>query len=289
MTRRPFLLPIAAVLAGMLASQLGASLAKSLFPALGPVAATTLRLLLAAAVLSLFYRPWRGGLLRNARASGHGWDLAGYGFSLAFMNLAFYLALARAPMGVVVAVEFTGPLAVAIGASRRPVDFLWVLLAVCGLLVLVPWQAGLASADAAGLGLALLSGLGWAGYIVFGTRAGAAHGGSGVALGMILSATLILPVGGAALVTAAPGWMLLATGLAVALLSSAIPYVLEIHAMQALPTRTFGILMSVEPAIATLVGLVVLGEQLSMPQLAGIAGVVCASLGSAATSRQTTA
>jgi hypothetical protein len=176
-------------------------------------------------------------------------------------------------MGVVVAVEFTGPLAVAIAASRRPVDYLWVLLALCGLLLLVPWQAGLASADAAGLGLALLSGLGWAGYIVFGTRAGAAHGGSGVALGMILSAMLILPVGGAALVAAAPGWMLLATGLAVALLSSAIPYVLEIHAMQALPTRTFGILMSVEPAIATLVGLIVLGEQLSMPQLTGIAGV----------------
>ena len=285
MTPGSFLLPVVAILAGMLSSQLGASLAKGLFPALGPVAATTLRLLLAAAVLALFYRPWRGGLLRNARASGHGWDLAGYGFCLAFMNLAFYLALARAPMGVVVAVEFTGPLAVAIAASRRPVDFLWVLLALCGLLLLVPWRAGLASADAVGLGLALLSGLGWAGYIVFGTRAGAAHGGRGVALGMILSAMLILPVGGSSLVAAAPGWMLLSTGFAVALLSSAIPYVLEIHAMQVLPTRTFGIFMSVEPAIATLVGLAVLGEHLSLVQLSGIAGVVAASLGSAATSR----
>ena len=106
---------------------------------------------------------------------------------------------------------------------------------------------------------------------------------------MILSAMLILPVGGSSLVAAAPGWMLLSTGFAVALLSSAIPYVLEIHAMQVLPTRTFGIFMSVEPAIATLVGLAVLGEHLSLVQLSGIAGVVAASLGSAATSRSTAA
>jgi inner membrane transporter RhtA len=280
---------VVAILAGMLSSQLGASLAKGLFPALGAVGATALRLVMAAVVLSIFYRPWRGHLIRHARESGHAWDLAGYGFSLAFMNLAFYLALARAPMGVVVAVEFIGPLAVALASSRRSADFLWVVTAVCGLVLLVPWRAGLASADALGLGLALLSGVGWAGYIVFGTRAGAAHGGNGVAMGMVLGALLILPVGGPGLVAASPGWTLLATGLAVALLSSAIPYVLEIHAMQALPTRTFGIFMSVEPAVAALVGLFVLGEHLSLWQGLGIAGVVAASLGSAATSRQSAA
>jgi inner membrane transporter RhtA len=278
---RSQLLPAASIVLAMCSIQYGAALAKGLFPVLGPLGATTLRLLLAALLLALVFRPWRGGLPAGGRRA-----IAGYGIALGLMNLCYYLALARAPMGIVVAVEFTGPLAVAIAASRRPVDFLWVLLAVAGLLLLVPWRSGTASVDGAGLGLALLSGFFWALYIVFGTRAGAVHGGRGVALGMIVAALVALPFGGDLLRDAVLDWKILGLGLAVATLSSALPYVLEMHAMQQMPTRTFGIFMSVEPAIAALSGFLFLGERLAALQFIAIACVVLASLGSAATSRR---
>lgn len=281
MSLRSLLLPAASIVLAMCSIQYGAALAKGLFPVLGPLGATTLRLVLAALLLALVFRPWRGGL----PAGGRRW-IAGYGIALGLMNLCYYLALARAPMGIVVAVEFTGPLAVAIAASRRPVDFLWVLLAVAGLLLLVPWRSGAASVDGAGLGLALLSGFFWALYIVFGTRAGAVHGGRGVALGMVVAALVALPFGGDLLRDAVLDWKILGLGLAVATLSSALPYVLEMHAMQQMPTRTFGIFMSVEPAIAALAGFLFLGERLSALQFVAIACVVLASLGSAATSRR---
>ncbi|MEN9704165.1 MAG: hypothetical protein RLZZ393_44 [Pseudomonadota bacterium] len=280
MTLRSSLLPATAIVAAMCSIQYGAALAKGLFLPLGPAGATSLRLVLAAVLLAAVYRPWHGGIRR-----GHRLALLGYGASLGFMNLFYYLALDRAPMGVVVALEFTGPLAVAIAASRRPVDFLWVLLAVGGLLLLVPWHGGGSHATAVGLGFALLSGLFWALYIVFGTRVGAEHGGRGVALGMVVAAVVAAPFG---MVHGIQGWAsgpVFGLGLAVALLSSAVPYVLEMRAMQTLPTRTFGIFMSLEPAIATLAGLFFLGEQLSPLQVAAIGCVVAASLGSAATSR----
>jgi inner membrane transporter RhtA len=264
----------------MCSIQYGASLAKGLFPALGPVGATTLRLVLAASLLGVAYRPWRGGLPPGQRAA-----VAGYGVALGFMNLCYYLALDRVPMGVVVALEFTGPLAIAIWASRRPLDFLWVLMAVAGLLLLLPWQGAATALDPVGLGLALLSGFFWALYIVFGTRAGAAHGGRGVALGMVVAALVVLPFGAGSATTAMLDWRILGLGLAVALLSSALPYVLEMRAMQALPTRTFGIFMSLEPAIAAVAGFLFLGEQLSALQLAAIGCVMAASLGSAASSQ----
>lgn len=264
----------------MCSVQYGASLAKGLFPLLGPAGATVLRVALAALLLGMAYRPWRGALPAGTRRS-----IVGYGVALGFMNLCYYLALARAPMGVVVALEFTGPLAVALLASRRPMDFLWVLLAVSGLLLLVPWRGTAANVDPVGLGLALLSGVCWALYIVFGTRAGAAHGGRGVALGMVVATLVVLPAGFGTPPAAFLDPRILGIGVVVALLCSALPYVLEIHAMQALPTRTFGIFMSLEPAIAALSGFVFLDERLESLQLAAIGCVVAASLGSAATSR----
>ena len=207
--------------------------------------------------------------------------------SLGLMNLFYYLALQRVPMGIVVAIEFLGPLAVAIAASHRPRDFLWVLLALTGLVLLLPVQAGTASLDLVGVGFALLAGTGWALYIVFGTRAGAGHGLRSVALGMIIGAVVVLPIGGAVAGKAMlnPGALPLA--LAVAILSSALPYVLEMYAMTRMPTRAFGIFMSVEPAIAALFGLALLGERLTLLQVIAIGCVMFASFGSALSSART--
>ena len=280
MTLRTLLSATAALLVAMCSIQSGASLAKQLFPLLGPVGATTLRLLLAATLLALLYRPWRGASLAGQRLV-----LLGYGGSLGLMNLCYYLALERVPMGIVVALEFTGPLAVALMASRRGIDFLWILLAAAGLLLLLPLAPGNAGLDGLGLALALLSGLFWALYIVFGTRAGAVQGGRSVALGMVVAAFVVLPLGLGSPILTATTWQpaVLATGLGVALLSSVLPYTMEMWAMQRLPTRTFGIFMSLEPAIATLAGFLWLGEHLTALQGLAIVLVMAASLGSAAT------
>jgi inner membrane transporter RhtA len=273
--------PVAAILLAMVSIQAGASLAKSLFPVMGPVGGTTLRLLLAALLLSAVYRPWRGRSLRGS------WPATvGYGLSLGFMNLFYYLALERVPMGVVVAIEFLGPLGVAIAVSRRTVDFAWIVLAVLGLLLLLPVAPGAAALDPLGIVFALLAGLGWALYIVFGTRAGSDHGGRSVALGMIVGAVAVLPVGATLSGAALFAWQWLPVALAVAILSSALPYTLEMYAMTRMPTRVFGVFMSVEPAIAALVGLVVLGEVLAPGQWVAIGCVMLASFGSALTARR---
>jgi inner membrane transporter RhtA len=284
MQPRSLVLPIAAILTAMCSIQFGASLAKGLFPVMGPLGATTLRLILAALLLAAAFRPWRGASL-----TGHRGALLAYGASMGLMNLFYYLALARVPMGVVVAIEFLGPLAVAIFNSHRPLDFLWALFAVTGLVLLLPFGAGAAQPDLIGLGYALLAGAGWALYIVFGTRAGLGHGVRSVALGMIVAAVVVAPVGAAA---AGPAMLKLAAlplGLAVAVLSSALPYVLEMQAMTRMPTRVFGIFMSVEPAIAALFGFALLGERLTPLQCTAIGCVMLASFGSALCSTRTAA
>jgi inner membrane transporter RhtA len=264
----------------MCSIQCGASLAKSLFPVLGPIGATTLRLVLAAAILVPVCRPWRGQPLSGSRRL-----LVGYGAALGLMNLFYYLALARVPMGLVVAIEFLGPLAVATLASHRAVDFIWAGFAALGLLLLLPVWQNAAPVDPLGIGFALLSGVGWALYIVWGKRAGLTHGGRSVALGMIVGAAVVLPIGiaasGSALLTLAA----LPVGLAVAVLSSALPYWLEMWALTRLPTRSFGIFMSMEPALAALVGLALLGEQLTPLQWLAIGFVMLASFGSALSSK----
>ena len=276
----PFL-PILAILTAMVSIQYGAALAKGLFPMLGPIAATLLRLWMAAALLLLIYRPWRGTSLRGR------WPLlVGYGLAMGFMNLCYYLALQRVPMGIVVAIEFLGPLAVAIATSHRRLDGLWVGLAIVGLLLLLPLQATAPALDLLGVMFALLAGAGWALYIVFGSRTGDIHGGRTVTLGMLFGAITVMPsalwIDPQVLLDTA----LLPIALAVAVLSSALPYTLEMYALTRLPNQVFSLFMSVEPALAAIMGALVLHEQLTVLQLLAIGCVMAASFGSAWASRK---
>jgi inner membrane transporter RhtA len=271
--------PIAVLVLAMVCFQAGAALAKGLFPAVGAAGTAALRLALASLILLAVWRPWRIRLAaREMRV------IAIYGLALGCMNFFFYLSLRTIPLGIAVALEFTGPLALAMASSRRAVDFVWVAMAALGLLALLPLGLG-KPLDPLGAGCALAAGLCWALYIWFGRKAGAVHGGRTTALGMVVGALVIVPVGiaqcGAQLFAPA----ILPTALGVALLSSALPYSLEILAMPRLPTRTVGVLMSLNPALGALSGLSFLGERLSWSQWAAIASIMAASAGSAATSK----
>jgi inner membrane transporter RhtA len=208
-----------------------------------------------------------------------------YGLALGCMNFCFYMSLSTIPLGIAVALEFAGPLALAMAASRRAVDFVWILMAALGLLALLPLGMSSQSLPAAGVLYALAAGFFWAMYIFYGRKAGAAHGGQTTALGMVVGAIVVVPIGvaqaGAHLFSPA----ILPAALGVALLSSALPYSLEMLAMPRLPTRTVGVLMSLDPALGALSGLIFLSERLSWIQWAAIASIMAASAGSAATSR----
>jgi inner membrane transporter RhtA len=267
--------PTGLVLLAVTSVQFGAALAKTMFDDLGPGGTVLLRVLFAAAVLILLWRPSLRG-----RSGG---DLAlavAFGVSLAGMNFAFYSALDRIPLGIAVTFEFVGPLGVAVAGSRRAVDLLWVGLAGAGIVLLTDFGQG--GVEATGAGLALVAGAFWAAYILLSARVGRVfEGGSGLAIAMTVAAVLLLPVGiadgGGSLLQ--PG--LLALGVGVAMLSSAIPYSLELEALRRLPARVFGVLMSLEPAVATLAGFVVLSQALAGRELAGILLVVAASAGAA--------
>jgi len=275
--------PIAVLIVAIVCFQVGAALAKGLFPAVGAAGTAALRLALASIMLLAVWRPWRMRLNpREVRV------IVIYGLALGWMNFFFYLSLRSIPLGIAVALEFTGPLGLAMASSRRAVDFLWILMAVLGLLALLPLGLGSKPLDVVGFGCALAAGLCWALYIFFGRKAGAAHGGQTTALGMVVGAIVIVPIGavqvGAQLFSPA----ILPAALGVALLSSALPYSLEMLAMPRLPTRTVGVLMSLDPAFGALSGLCFLGEHLSWIQWAAIASIMAASAGSAATSRTAT-
>lgn len=269
---------ILGLLAAMTSIQAGASLAKRLFPLAGPSGITTLRLVLAALILAVLFRPWRRPLSKDARRV-----VLLYGAALGVMNLTFYLALERLPLGLTVAIEFIGPLGVALFASRRPLDFVWAALALFGVFSVLP-LGGAERLDPLGLLFVLMAAACWAGYIVFGQRAGKAVPGAdaaawGMAVAALFGAPLGLFTGGASLL--APKVLLL--GLGVAVLSSALPYSLEMAALRRLRPQTFGILMSLEPALAALMGFLLLGERLTPRQWTAIACIVAASFGSAAT------
>ena len=272
------LLPVLLVTLGMVFTQTGASFAKMLFPLVGAGGATALRLTLAALVLIAVFRPWRYKLgSKQWRA------VLLYGGAMGAMNLFFYAALEHIPLGIAVALEFTGPLAVALFGARKLVDFLWIVLAVSGFALLLPWTQTSGDIAPVGIVLALCAGACWAGYIVFGQRAGTGGGAHIAALGVGTAALIAVPFGvataGASLLDPA----LLPLGLAVALMSSAIPYALDMVALPHIPSRLFGILMSGQPAFAALSGLVILGEVLTMGQVAGMAAIIIASIGATLT------
>jgi inner membrane transporter RhtA len=268
--------PSGALVVGAIASvQFGSSLAATLFARLGPGGTVLLRLASAAVVLVVLGRPRLRG--RSRAELG----LAGaFGLVLAGMNLSFYGALDRIPLGIAVAIEFIGPLAVAIAGSRRRSDVLWVALAALGILALT--RGGTHALDGGGVALALLAGALWGTYILLNARLGQRfEGSSGLALAMCVAAVVALPTGIAAGGSQLLDPGLLALGCAVGVLSSAIPYTFEVEALRRIAPATFGVLMSLEPAVAALAGLLVLGQGLGVRALLGIALVITASLGAA--------
>ena len=267
--------PTLLVLLAVSSVQVGAALGKTLFDEIGPGGTVFLRVLAAAIVLGLVWRP---------RLKGHSSRELGlaivFGLTLAGMNLAFYSSIDRIPLGIAVTFEFVGPLGVAVYGSRTPLDLLWVALAAAGILLLSDFGAG--DLDRAGVGLALLAGAFWAAYILLSVRVGQAFpGGSGLALGMLVATVPLAPVGIAEAGTDlwVPSILLAAAG--VGIMSSAIPYTLELEALRRMPTGVFGVLMSLEPGVAALAGYVVLGEALVTREIAAIVLVVAASAGAA--------
>ena len=274
----PIAVPLTALSVAMVCFQLGATLAKGLFPLVGASGTAALRLAIASLILLAVWRPWH---LRFTRSQLR--TLIVYGVAMGWMNYFFYLALSYIPLGITMALEFTGPLGVALFASRRPVDFVWVLLAALGLIALLPLGLGGQPLSAVGVAYALGAGVCWALYIVFGRRAGTAHGGQITALGTVIGALIIVPIGFAHSGVHILSLSILPAAVGVAVLSSALPYSLEMYAMPRIPTRTFGVLMSLNPALGALAGLLFLGETLSFVQWAAIASIVAASAGSAST------
>lgn len=264
--------PVALVLGGIASVQFGAALATTLFDELGPSGTTLLRLVLTAAILVVVWRPrpWRYTRAELRLA-------ALLGLVLGLMNLTFYLALDRLPLGVAVTIEFIGPLGVAVATSRRRTDLVWAGVAAAGIVLLADLGGG--TIDPLGLVLSLLAGACWAAYILLTQRAGPSfEGGRGLAIAMVVAALVPLVPGvlegGAALLR--PEFLLLALGVAV--LSSVIPYSLEFEALRRMPAHVFGVLMSLEPGVAALAGLVLLGQALGMREVVAIALVVAASV-----------
>lgn len=272
------LFPVGLLLIAMASIQSGASLAKSMFPVVGAEGTTTLRLIFASVIMILLLRPWKAKLTAKSLRT-----VAVYGVSLGGMNLLFYMSLQTIPLGIGVALEFTGPLAVAIYASRKAIDFLWIALAIVGLLLLIPTGASSAQVDLTGAGYALGAGVCWALYILFGQKAGADNGVQTAALGVMIAALFVTPFGVAHAGTALLTTSLIPVALGVAVLSTALPYTLEMIALTRMPARTFGTLMSVEPAIAAMSGLLFLQEYLSFAQWMAISCIILASVGATLT------
>ena len=265
----------------------GTSLAKGLFPYVGAEGTTTYRLVFSTLLLMAFWRPWR-----RAWTWADAPLLVLFGATLGIMNLLFYNALKTVPFGLAIAVEFTGPLAVALWSSKKPLDFVWIVLAVAGMGLILPLGNTVGAnlqadaIDPLGIAYALGAGACWAVYIVIGQRVADRIGAFATPMGMLVAALVVTPLGisvaGTSLLN--PEWML--AGLGIALLSSAIPYSLEMYSLKHLPKQTFSILLSLEPAVGALAGWLVLSEQLSTQQLCAIGLIMAASVGCALTAGQ---
>lgn len=275
-------LPYAALLAAILAFCLGTSFAKSLFPMVGAEGTTAYRVGFAAVILLAVMRPWLSPISRQDLVS-----IVPYGVALGLMNLCFYLSLRTTPLGLAIAVEFLGPLTISLLYSRRLIQFGMVGLAVTGLLLLLPWRASDKALDATGILFALAAALFWAFYIVLGKRTTHLPSGQTVTLGMVSAAIVVVPIGihQAGMVLLSPELIVL--GLAAAVVSSAIPYSLEMIALKSIPTNSLGVLLSIEPAAGAIIGTTVLGEVLTGFQWLAVALVVSASIGMVLTSKPT--
>ncbi len=272
------LVPIGAIILAMAAFQSGASVAKGLFPSVGAQGAASLRLLIGAIILMAITRPWTDWPPRAARLS-----IVLLGVCMAGAVVAFYLALERLPQGVCIAIQFLGPLVVAIVGSRRIRDLLWAALAAIGVACLLNVRR-VGGIDGLGVGFALLAAVGWGGYIVIGRRVSRLGARPGTpALAMSVAAAIMLPIGlvhaGAALF--APSHLMLAVFVGV--LAAAVPFPLELFALSRLPARTFAVMMSLEPAFGALSGFLLLGQALFPAQIAGVGAVVTAAIGASLT------
>jgi inner membrane transporter RhtA len=267
------------LLIAMCSIQYGASIAKKIFPIFGASGSSALRLFFASLILVAFFRPWqRKYTFKQIERA------ALYGISLGLMNLFFYLSLEKIPLGVAVALEFSGPLAVAIFTSKKITDFVWAALAVVGIWLLFPSDQASSALDVQGMIYALSAGLFWALYIIFGKRVGVVlDAPTATTIGMIFAALIVIPVGFAQKGMVLFDFSYWPYALLVAFLSSALPYSLEMISLKNLPTRTFGILMSLEPVIATIVGFVFLHEGLTLTHYAAILCIIISSLGSTLT------
>lgn len=272
--------PVPAVLLAIISVQCGAAIAKTLFPALGAAGTASIRIGLSSLILLLAYRP------NLKQITPQQWKIViPYGLSLGAMNLVFYFAIERIPIGLAVTLEFIGPLLVAIVGSRRIIDYLWILLAAAGIVLIAPWSND--RIDSLGVLFALLAGGLWAAYIILGGKISKImNDGQAVSTGMLFAALLILPFGfyENGLVNLTPKFF--GMGLALALLSSAIPFTLEMKALGQLPPRTFSILMSLEPAAASICAFIFLQENLTLYEVLAVVCVIVASAGSTLTAKK---
>jgi inner membrane transporter RhtA len=276
------LLPLLAVLGSIISLCVGSSYAKQLFSHIGSDGTTVIRIVFAAVLLVCIWRPWRLPLDRKQAAY-----IMLYGLTLGLMNLMFYKGIAKIPIGIAIAIEFIGPLTLATLSSRRILDFVWIVLAAIGLLLLSPLVGGASTnLDPGGVVCILIAAVLWAVYIIVGKKAGQGHGGQVTSLGFVTASLVVLPFGAQHAYKAMfePSYVLV--GCMVALLSSAIPYSLEMYALQKIPKQTFGILLSMEPAVGAITGWCILGEMLSPLQWLAIGCIVAASIGCSLTAKK---
>lgn len=266
--------PILIILISMASVQGSSSLAKHLFPILGPEGMTAWRLFFSSIMLLFIFKPWRKQISQQA------WKyIILYGLALGFMNLSFYFAIQRIPIGIAVAIELTGPIMVAMFSARKLLDFIWLAIAVVGLMLLLPIHQANTSLDILGIVFALCAGSCWGLYIVTGRKASQLQGSSSVALASSLVCCIIFPIGVWHNGMAMFSWDVLPLAFIVAILASAIPYALDVIALPKVPALTFSTLMSLSPVLGALSGFIFLQEKLLTQQWISISLIIVSSLG----------
>ncbi len=275
-------LPCLAVLVSIVSLTVGTSYGKSLFVEVGPQGTAALRVILASMLMLLVFRPWRQPLNSDSIKK-----IGLYGIVLGCMNFCFYMCLETLPIGIAIAIEFTGPLVVAIISSRKALDFLWILLAVAGLALLLPIAPNTVSLNPVGVAFAFTAACLWGLYIIVGKRVGLLPAGQTASLGLLTAAIILFPFGITHVGAKIFDPHILLGGFTLAIASSAVPYTLEMYALKRLPKNTFSILLSLEPAVGAVSGMLILNETLSLLQWAAIASIMLASIGSALTAPTT--